>query len=79
MGFSASGSSGSVQEATLSVQKTPVVLLKLRTQGRKGPWEGIGNVKTGEESVPPKVPWKRPLRKTKGALGMEMGASELCT
>lgn len=41
MGFGAPGGSCSVQghgqEAVLLVQKNPVILLKLRTQGRKGP------------------------------------------
>lgn len=49
---------------------------KLSTHSRKGPWEEPGHIKAGAENISPKVPWKGPLRKTKGSLGMVPGACE---
>lgn len=50
--------------------------LKLSTQGRKGPWEKSDHIKTGAEDISPKVPWKGPLRKTKGSLDLVPDACE---
>ena len=52
------------------------MLLKLSTQGRKGPLEEPGQIKAGAENISPKVPWKGPFRKLKDALSMVPSACE---
>ena len=52
------------------------MLLKHRTQVRKGPLEEHAQIKAGAENISPKVPWKGPLRKLKDALSMVPSACE---